>query len=97
MRVIGRLQSQFLCTFRALPILAFNTPLVLLGLWASQILIGLVKLMIGSPHLILFITLASHLFPNLAKRNQQLHYPKKKLTIMVEFLIIKNFFGFDNS
>jgi hypothetical protein len=56
-----------------LPILAFNTPLVLLILWASLALSGLVHLMIESPHLDLSISLAPLQFPSLTKSNQQFH------------------------
>jgi hypothetical protein len=70
---------------------------VLLSLWDSLTLIGMVQLMIESPHLALSIVLALHLLHGLVKGNLQLLYPLWKLSIVLQFLQVRRFFGFDNS
>jgi hypothetical protein len=70
---------------------------VLLILWDSLTLIGVVQLMIESPHLYLSIVLAPHLLHGLAKSNLQLLYPLRKLSIVLQFLKVRRLFGFNNS
>ena len=68
-RLNGKQQSEFSNIFRELPSSTFNILLVLFGWKVSTTLIGLVQLMIASPHQALFISLVLLLFPDLARNN----------------------------